>query len=273
MTEEIKQEVAVTPQVEDHEGNEEGSQPELTEVEQRALEMGWKPKTDFNGDDDTFVDAKEFVSRKPLFDRIEHQSRELKEVRKALKALGDHHQKVREVEYQEALKSLRNEKKNALESGDADRLIEIDDRIAEEKARQVVAQNQAQNRANDPHPEFVNWVKENTWYVADQELRQVADQVGTAHAAANPNLTPEEVLQYVKGRVKRLFPEKFNNPNKERPSAVEGSSRAPTRSTASNKDTFTLSEDERRVMNTFIRSGVLTKEQYISDLKKVKGIA
>jgi len=273
MSEELKQEeVVVSPQVDEEQSNEEGNQPELTEVEQRALEMGWKPKTDFNGDDDTFVDAKEFVSRKPLFDRIEHQSRELKEVRKALKALGDHHQKVREVEYQEALKELRNEKKSALESGDADRLIEIDDRIAEEKAKQVVAQNQAQKQANEPHPEFVNWVKENTWYVADQELRQVADQVGTAYAAANPDLNPQEVLQYVKGRVKRLFPEKFSNPNKERPSAVEGSSRAPTRSTASNKDTFTLTEDERRVMNTFIRSGALSKEEYIADLKKIKGL-
>lgn len=252
---------------------EESNAPQLTEIEQRALEMGWKPKTDFSGDEEEFVDAKEFVSRKPLFDRIEHQSREIKEVRKALKALGDHHQKVKEVEYQEALKSLKAEKKAALENGDAEKLIEIDDLIAEEKANAAVARNNAQAQANGPHPKFVEWVKENTWYVGDAELRVSADQIGTAYAASHPNLDPQEVLQYVKTRVKKLYPEKFQNQNRERPSAVEGSSNAPTRATASNRDNFSLSEDEKRVMNTFVRQGVMSKEEYIKELKRVKGVA
>lgn len=270
MTEEVMDQ-QVDQQVEDQQP-EVKEEVQLTDVEQRALEMGWKPKTDFNGEEDDFIDAKEFVSRKPLFDRIEHQSRELKEVRKALKALSDHHQKVKETEYKAAMESLKEEKKRALAEGDADKLIDVDDRIAEEKAKQVVAERATKEQSNQLHPEFVGWVKDNAWYATDAELRVSADQIGTAYASAHPELDPREVLQYVKQRVRKLYPEKFQNPNRERPSAVEGSSNAPTRS-SSKKDDIVLSDEERRVMNTFVRTGVMTAEEYKSELKRVKGIA
>ena len=39
-----------------------------------------------------------------------------------------------------------------------------------------------------------------------------------------------------------------------------------------NKSSFELTDDERRVMNTFIRTGVMSKEEYISEVKKMRGI-
>jgi len=249
----------------------EQQEPQLTAIEQRALEMGWKPKTDFEGDEEDFIDATEFVRRKPLFEKIDHVGKELRETRKALKALQQHHSQVKEAEFKAALDYLKQEKKAALADGDADRLIEIDDQIADAKA-QKLAQEQAQMReAAQPHPNFVQWVDQNKWYKENPELRQVADQVGTAYAANNPTLNPDEVLSYVAKRIRKLYPENFSNPNKSRPSAVEGSSNAPTRSTAP-RDSFELTDEERKIMNTFIRQGIMDKEQYIRDLKAIKGI-
>ena len=271
MTEEINQEVELEQSTEGT-GEENNTSVELSDVEKRAIEMGWRPKTEFQGEEEDFVDAKEFVSRRPLFDKIERQSHEIKEVRKALKALTEHHQKVKEAEFKEAVEFLKSEKKKALEEGDADRLIEIDDQIAEAKAKEIVATREQETKAQTPHPEFVKWVQENPWYVSDGELRVTADQIGTAYAAANPDSAPMEVLKYVKNRLKKLYPEKMGtiNPNRERPSSVEGSSNAPTRDTKA-RDNFELTEDEKRVMNTFVRQGILTKEQYIADLKKIRG--
>jgi len=239
-------------------------------IEQRALEMGWKPLSEFEGDEDDFIDAKEFVRRKPLFEKIDHQGRELKDVRKALKVLQDHHTKVREAEYKRALQDLREEKKTALREGNEDRLVEIDEEIAEFKANEAVAAANAAKEVAAPHPNFVAWVNRNTWY-KDAELRVAADQVGTAYAASNPSVNPDEVLAYVEKRIKKMYPERFTNPNKDKPSAVEGASNQPRK--ASQKDSFELDEDERKAMNTFVRSGIMTKEEYISELKRVKGIA
>lgn len=240
---------------------------ETDPIEERAAAMGWQK--DFDGNPDDFIDAKEFIRRKPLFDKIEGQKRELKEVQKALKLLQTHHENVKVVEYQRAIEALKVEKKQALERGDADRLIEIDDRIADYKAEEKAAKVAA-NKPQEVDPKFVAWVDQNRWYANDGELRSVADEVGLAHSRANPHKTPEEVLEYVVSRVKKLYPDKFRNTNKDRPSTVEGSSTTtPTRKQAD----FELTDEERKAMNTFIRAGAMTKEQYILDVKRMRGIA
>lgn len=244
---------------------------ELSATEQKALEMGWRPKEEFEGNEEDFIDATEFVRRKPLFEKIDNVGKELRETRKALKALQVHHEKVKEAEYQHALKALREEKKAALEAGDADALIEIDDKIADAKAQEVLDRNRAVAQAAAPHPNFVQWAQRNQWYKNNAELTVVADQVGTAYAASNPDLSPDDVLKYVEQRIKKLYPEQFSNPNKSRPSAVEGGSSTPAKKAADDISNYPLTDDERKVMMTFVRQNIMTKEEYISDLKKVKG--
>jgi hypothetical protein len=253
-------------------GTETQQTKEPTAVEKRALEMGWRPKEDFDGEEEDFIDATEFVRRKPLFEKIDSVGKELRETRKALKALQEHHSKVKEAEFKHALEQLRSEKKQALEDGDADKLIEIDERIADAKVRQVQEERQQAQAASAPHPNFVQWVQRNTWYKDDAELRSISDQIGAAYAVANPDVEPEQVLKYVEGRVKKLYPDKFRNPNKDRPSAVEGRASSTTsKPKGDSTSDYQLTDEERKVMMSFVRQGVMTKEQYITDLQRVKG--
>ena len=265
MSEELNQE----EEIKTEETNQE--EVKVDPFEEKALAMGWRPKTDFEGEEVDFIDAKEFVRRKPLFDKIEVTKKELKETQKALKTLQGHYDKVRETEYTNALSTLQSKKKQALTDGDADALIEIDDQILDIKTEERLAKEQAKQVSTQPDPRFVTWVAENKWYTTDGELRSVADEVGLAHSKSNPDKSPEEVLEYVVKRVKKLYPEKFVNPNKSRPSSVEGgSAHTPTRQ--SNTDDFELTEEEQRVMTKLVRAGALTKEQYITDLKMIKGV-
>lgn len=272
MSEQGEIDPVVTDQQEGTESTEgQAQEPQVSVAEQKALEMGWRPKEEFEGNPDDFIDATEFVRRKPLFEKIDVVGRELRETKKALRALQAHHEKVKEAEYKHAIEALRAEKKIALESGDADALIKIDDQIADAKAQEAVLKAQQTQVTNEPHPGFIKWTERNKWYKSDQELTGVADQVGTAYAAANPEKDPDEILEYVEKRVRKLYPEKFSNPNKSRPSAVEGSQTTPSRTQETDILNYPLTEDERRVMMTFVRQGIMTKEQYITDLKKVKG--
>ena len=98
-------------------------------------------------------------------------------------------------------------------------------------------------------------------------MRKYADTLGAGYAASNPGIDPEEVLQYVTKEVRTRFANKFVNPNREKPSTVEGASTG-----AANKSSFELTDDERKVMNTFVRAGVMSKEDYISQVKAMRGI-
>ena len=55
--------------------------PELSPIEQKALEMGWRPKEEFEGEEADFIDATEFVRRKPLFEKIDTVGKELRETK------------------------------------------------------------------------------------------------------------------------------------------------------------------------------------------------
>ena len=235
--------------------------------EDQAREQGWRPKEEFEGDPEKWKPAKEFVERGELFQKIDGLGKELKETRKALKMLQEHHTKVKEVEYKRAVDELKALQKRHLEEGNSDGYLEaselLTDLKAEQKAREAVSA--AQPAQTDPR--FSSWIDANPWYTKDPDMREYADVVGLGYANKHPGIDPEDVLKYVSVQVKSFFKDKFKNPNRERPSAVEGNSTP----TASNKSSFELTDDERRVMNTFIRAGVMTKDEYVAQVKTMRG--
>ena len=99
-------------------------------------------------------------------------------------------------------------------------------------------------------------------------MRKFADDFGTN--LASQGLAPADVLKQVEQAVRKEFPHKFTNPNKEHAPSVE-QSRGAGKTAGKETDSF-LSDQERKVMNDLVRSGLLTKEKYIADLKAVKGL-
>ena len=242
---------------------------QVSSVEDRAREQGWRPKEEFDGEPSKWVSAETFVAKGELIDRIESLGKKLKDSEKTIKMLSEHHTKVKESEFKRAVEFLKSQKKAAYESGDVDRIIELDDKIAEVRDTQKAQkQQEAVNAEPETHPAFQSWVSENKWYEKNSEMRSDADAFGEAYARNNPDKTPTEVLEFVTRKIKKAYAEEFQNPNRNRPSGVEGGSG--NRQGAS-RDSFTLTEEESRVMNTFVRNGVMTKEEYITQVKAMRG--
>jgi hypothetical protein len=264
MTEEVNQDVG-------QEDQQQQDAPQYTPMEERALEMGWRPKEEFEGDEVDFIDAAEFVRRGPLFEKIETQNREIKAVKKALESFKEHYTKVQETEFNRALAQLKVSQKQALVDGDTDLFYELNEEIdsAKEKVAELKA-DQGKPIAEEPplNPQFVAWKNRNPWYDAQSYMRVFADDLGTELAAKGE--TPDVILKKVEAAVRKEFPNKFRNPNRDTAQSVEGSS---TRSTRTSNEDFELTEIERKIMNGFVRDKLMTKEQYIADLKKVKGLA
>jgi hypothetical protein len=240
----------------------------LTPVQQEALEQGWVPKDEFDGDPERFVDAGEFLRRGELFRKIESQSKEMKDMRRALAELAKHNSKIAEVEYKRAIADLKAQKKTALSEGDADKVVEIDDKLDLVKDQQRLASQQAVQQAipQEVHPELQNWISNNSWYETNKGMRGWADARGVE--LAEEGKSPREVLKALEKEVKDRFKEKFTNPNRERAGAVEGVRGRPMASKSD--DSYELTDTERTIMNTLVNQKVLTKEEYIKQLKAVK---
>ena len=265
--EQVNSDPVVTEQIVDESGQQ-TQQPQAPAYEEKAREQGWVPKEEWTGDPDKWRPAREFVDRGELFSKIDSMSRELKDAKRTLKMMQDHHAKVKESEYNRAVEDLKALQKKHLEEGNSDGYLEttelLTDIRAEQRAREAVAQ--AAPKTQDPR--FIDWLGKNDWYNKDKEMHEYADAVGLGYAQQNPGLAPEEVLGYVTQQVKGRFRERFVNPNRNKPSAVEGGA---TTTKSPNKGAVELTEEERKVMNTFVRAGVMTKEAYIDEIKKLRG--
>lgn len=264
MTEEVKKEGG--------EGTPPQDPPKFTEIEQRAMEMGWRPQEEWDGDPNEFVDAKEYVGRKPLFDKIQTQSKALKETNKALEALKNHYTRVKESEYKRALKTLQEQRASAIADGDGETFTRLDGEIKsiEAEAAEMAAVRNTPLVQEQPveHPAFVAWKNRNQWYATTEYMKSYADQVGARLAAQG--MIPEDVLKEVEKAVRKEFPQKFTNPNKASAPDVDSSRGNTSKSTKSLE--AELTPQERRVMETLIRSDpkTFTKEKYLADLKAVK---
>jgi hypothetical protein len=247
-------------------GGEQEAAPAVNETEQKAREQGWVPKDEWQGEG-RWRDAEAFLDRGELFQKIDAQRRQVKELQKTQDAFTSHLKVVREAEFKRALETLRAEKRAALVEGDPDALITVDDKIRHVE-RQALENQRAEVAPQDgtPHPDFVEWQSRNTWYAdSNRAMKAFADVEG--NKLARQGLSPTEVLAEIEKQVRKEFPEKFTNPNRARPGAVEGTAGKG----GSQRETVQLDEHERNVMNRLIKSGVMTKEEYIKDLQKVKG--
>jgi hypothetical protein len=248
--------------------NKEPETKEFSSIEKQAMEMGWRPREEFNGDDDDFIDAKEFVRRKPLFDKIESNSKELKQVRRALENLSKHYNTVREVEYNRALASLKDARKQALTDGDGDAFTQLDDQIkvVEKQAEDIRIAKDTPIVQDEPvNQEFALWQERNPWYNSKRYMRVYADDIGTD--LHRQGLSPAEVLKRVDIEVRKQFPNEFRNPRKDTAPDVE-SNRTNT-STKSKKDDYPLTAEQREIMNSFVRNKVMSADEYISSLRKL----
>lgn len=246
-------------------------EPQYSEVQLKAIDQGWIPKDQFDGDPEEFIDAAEFVRRGELFKKIESQSKELKAVRKALEALGQHHSKVKEIEYERALKSLKESRKQALTDGEVERALALEDKIDEVKAEkdrmveEAAAAAQVDDTEDVYNPLMQSWVERNTWYEDDDVMRATADGLGfKLHKEGH---SPEEVLALVEKKIRKEFAHKFTNPARNKPSAVEPSTRQGTMT----KETFKLSPEEEKIMRKIVAvTPNYTEADYIKELKAIK---
>lgn len=241
---------------------------EASPVQEEALSQGWVPKDEYEGDPDRWVDAGEFVRRGELFRKIESQSKELKDVRKALSELAKHNSKIREVEYARAIEGLKAQKKEALSEGDADRVVDLDDKIdlVKDQQKQFHSQQVQEAIPQEVHPELKNWINDNGWYETNKAMRGWADARGTE--LAEEGKSPREVLKALEKEVKDRFKEKFRNPNRDKPGAVEGA--VSTRTARGSDNDIELSDVEKTIMKTLVDGNHLTKDEYMKQLKAVK---
>jgi len=249
-----------------------------TQIEIEAGEKGWVPQTEWEGDPTQWRPAKEFVDRGELMDRISSQSRQLNtftsevdSLKAALGELGEHNKKIAEAEYAKAMKHLKSQKAEALQYGEYDKAVDIDEQLVDlkesKKEIEVAEAQQPQASSQQVHPDVTEWMDKNSWYNEDMMMQGAADAVAKMYLGKNPaaESNPKEVLDHVSSELSKEFPDRFGG-QRRRPAATTDSSNGRTGKSKSRHSMSSLTPDQRKIASTFAKSGIMTEQEYVDQL-------
>ena len=257
-----------------------------TDDETRAMQHGWVPKDQWNGNTDEWIPAQVFNMRGDFFGRIAKDKREISELKTAINTLVDQNRKSYDIGYKEGLAQLRAEKKVALEEGDADKVLAIDDKIDEFKEEHASKKQEFEQKlavSKQPeNPAFDAWHANNDWYLSDQSSTAYANELvieTTKQAqATGVQVDYPKLLQEITRKVKQKFPEKFGRSStiettEKKVSGVDsGSDSSGDKSTDKARSTKYsdkgMTEQERSIMNTIIKTTGMTKDEYLAEMHK-----
>lgn len=256
------------------------SAPVLSEIEQKAFEMGWRPRGDYQGEH--FVEANEYVSRAPLFERIEKQTKELRELREISKRNNENLARIRKEEYERAMRELDSRKIQSVQVGDVDNYNKVElqkvelqkqmasDPIVNEQPMQDPA---VQVALNDFLSRNQTWIGKDKMDPESEEMREAAtfieNKLIKQSNEKNIKLSAQEQLKLVEDKIRKLYPHRFENVKTEKPAMVSTSSVSKTVGTSVSNLVSKLTPQQREYGAYFQKHNPsYTLEKYAQDLER-----
>jgi len=200
-----------------------------TGVDDKARELGWRPREEWDGPTTGWMDSEEFLARNdrlkkkadPIAQKeITRLETKLSEMETSLTDLTRMYTNAEKRGYDRALKDITKRQEKAVEEGDTDAFKAA--QAEADELKQEMAEGKPEAKAPSTSAMYDSFVKQNDWYNDDEEMTVYADQVApvVARKLGIKQETPE-FYERVAEAVKRKFPDKFENPNRKRASAVE----------------------------------------------------
>lgn len=244
--------------------------PEPT-VEDRARDMGWRPLSEFKGDESRFVDAETFVKKgeevlpivkanaRKAEEALAKATAEIAEMKDSFREFKKYHSQTEQRALTQARKELEREMSEAVEAKDHRAVREIADDMAA-LSRDVQTDDQGNPYATPDHAKAVSsWKAENVWFGSDAAMTGAANAI--ASELEQQGVKGADQLAEVAKRIRAEFPHKFENERRKAPAAVEGST--PTRKAG--KGRADLPAEARTAMDKWVKSGLLTEAQFLKD--------
>lgn len=271
-----------------NDNQESGIAPEIVD---KARKFGWVPKEEFHGDVATWRDADEFVKRgdeilgfvradrDKAFTKLASTEAKVAELESTLKEVSAFYKESEERAFKRALTELKDQKKRAIDLGDGDIAVKIDDQIEELKGQKEAldASKVKRQPASDPVKEqnqatLSAWIdKGNEIFLTDAEVVQYANKYADVvrYDPKTEHLVGEAYLEKVAEKVREALPHKFEGNSRSKVAAVGSSSDTGSAKNNSRKKSYAdLPADAKKACDKYVKTMVegkplMTQDEYV----------
>ena len=241
--------------------------PEISqEVIERAKMMGHIPKEEFRGDVSKWVDAQKYVERadnlmpilKSQLSKYEGEISNLKATvesqKKTTEKLLKMGETVQQRAYEQAKRELTKEQAQAVADGDVTKWQQLEDQKEGLPKPEPVVVEEVNPVLNQSHTG-------NEWYLKDEDMTDFANL--HAQKLTKQGLAYDQVLQKVEEKIKQTFPQMFENPERSKPSVVDGGATREIVKKAGNSYND-LPADAKDMCNQNVKQGLFkSKEDWV----------
>lgn len=252
------------------------------DLEREASRQGWVPKEQFRGPDDEWIDAQTFIQRgKEINPILRANNSRLKQQLDSLSAqnnvlvqelldLKKGQQTIQQRDYDTTIKLLKDARFEAMESGDNQRFLALDEQIDNIRNQhdQLVPQVLAPQQPTQEDPEFSGWLQANQWYGSDEWRTVTINKIAEEMRRDFPHLVGRRFLDEVLDEATTRYPGDFGGNHRTRDRVdhqmVEGGGRRQVIQQGGRKKTVSdLPVDARDAMQKFVRDGLMTEQRYL----------
>jgi hypothetical protein len=245
----------------------EEEQLNLSPVEQRAYDDGWRPEDQFEGNPDNWKTAGEYN----LYGEMQTQVRDAKaETRRAQDDMDSRIaslNKLHAAQQTAAINDLKAKQRQAVEEADT----ALYDQLQTQIENTVVEPVQSAQPAKAP--EITAWEAKNSWINDPTDDRTVQAQMFYGQASAKAGATYESVFKFVDDQLAKLYPEQQSQTNPRRESAtMTEQSRQPRQRQRNNKELSMsdLTSQEAREYEMFGKEMFKDEKQFLKSVQDAR---
>lgn len=189
-------------------------------AEDLARSLGWKPKSEWKGDQSLWSPADVFLEHG--FKAGERSRKEVKELKKGITDLRHFYKTDAEERAQRTIEQYKNERAQAIKAGDVDRVEALDGKIeqAKEKLKPLAEEDEDEiyvraetevEQMFENNPLAVAFFQANAWVLDDNPDADRAykwmEKYGDDLLAKGK--TPVEMLEELERALKKMYPQKY----------------------------------------------------------------
>lgn len=195
------------------------------EAETKARALGWRPREEFNGDDDKYTDAKTFLDKAntnvPMLrenarkieqknQRLEEQIRSMEEKLQILTRRADEAEKAG---HDRAIREIEARQRKAVADGDVDEYDSLQkqkESLSVRQAPQMRPEQPTNQLSTSEQIAIQVFEQANPWFRQDEDLNEDMSGFILGIKSKHPDMPLSEVLERAKEKTIRANPDKFS---------------------------------------------------------------
>lgn len=262
----IDLEAIVANESAEQENQEQEETPQLSDSEQKAFDQGWRPLEEFNGPEDNWKSAKEYIRDGEWMAKLKEKDQRLDKMEREFHDRVDNINKFNEAQRKQDIANLKAKQRDAVEMSDTEAFDSTQKQI-DALENQPVETKQAQPAAD---PDIAAWETKNPWINDLTDRRTaVAQGVFDNYGKQNPTATVAQALAHVDKEMSEIFPSNpKENPRRSQANTTENNNRRPARQ-GKELSMNDLTQDERNQWNQF-GSMMFTEKEFLKTIKDTR---